>query len=73
MFEVKNCPVGHYFNVFGRDTDRLCCYRFVDYCYKCQDCSLKNFLRLEDNVRFNNYFGVLEVSDVIGYENSNNS
>lgn len=64
MFEVFNCPAGRQYNVFGFDTDHVCCYRFMDYCYNCPDCSLKSFLRLEDNIRFKSYFGYKEFDNV---------
>ena len=41
---LEVCPAGHKYNVFGTETDKVCCYRFHNYCENIENCYLKKMI-----------------------------
>ncbi len=41
---IEVCPAGHKYNVFGTETDKVCCYRFHNYCENIENCYLKKMI-----------------------------
>lgn len=43
---IENCPAGHKYNVFGIETEKVCCYKYHDYCENIKECYLKQIAQL---------------------------
>ena len=46
---IEVCPAGHKYNVFGIETDKVCCYRFHNYCENIENCYLKKMISEANN------------------------